>query len=141
MYNFPDNKIHGANMGPTWVLSAPDGPHVGPMNLAIGGDRRRQPGGTFVNMALHRNNQEAEWDILKKPSSSVNARTCASKCKSNGGITVAAVDLWVLDLWVNMVLIDSSSSECQLINYQNEIAIGMVIWQKDIRLIMAVCFI
>ena len=26
---------HGANMGPTWVLSAPDGPHVGPMNLAI----------------------------------------------------------------------------------------------------------
>ena len=23
------------SMGPTWVLSAPDGPHVGPMNLAI----------------------------------------------------------------------------------------------------------
>ena len=22
-------------MGPTWVLSAPDGPNVGPMNLAI----------------------------------------------------------------------------------------------------------
>ena len=22
-------------MRPTWVLSAPDGPHVGPMNLAI----------------------------------------------------------------------------------------------------------
>ena len=34
-HNFPDNKIHGANMGPTWVLSAPDGPSVGPMNLAI----------------------------------------------------------------------------------------------------------
>ena len=32
---YPDNKGHGANMGPTWVLSAPDGPHVGPMNLAI----------------------------------------------------------------------------------------------------------
>ena len=31
----PDNKVHGANMGPTWVLSVPDGPHVGPMNLAI----------------------------------------------------------------------------------------------------------
>ena len=25
---FPDSKVHGANMGPTWVLSAPDGPHV-----------------------------------------------------------------------------------------------------------------
>ena len=32
---FPDSKVHGANMGPTWVLWAPDGPHVGPMNLAI----------------------------------------------------------------------------------------------------------
>ena len=30
----PDSKVHGANMGPTWVLSAPDGPHAGPMNLA-----------------------------------------------------------------------------------------------------------
>ena len=24
----PDCKFHGANMGPTWVLPAPDGPHV-----------------------------------------------------------------------------------------------------------------
>ena len=31
----PDNKVHGANMGPTWVLLAPDGSHFGPMNLAI----------------------------------------------------------------------------------------------------------
>ena len=33
--SYPDSKIHGANMGPTWVLSAPGGPHVGPFNLAI----------------------------------------------------------------------------------------------------------
>ena len=32
----PDSKAHGANMGPTWVLSSPGGPHVGPMNLATG---------------------------------------------------------------------------------------------------------
>ena len=31
----PDSKVHGANMGPTWVLSAPDVPHDDPMNLAI----------------------------------------------------------------------------------------------------------
>ena len=31
----PDSKVHGDNMGPSWVLSAPDGPHVGPMNLTI----------------------------------------------------------------------------------------------------------
>ena len=35
MHNKPDSKVHGANIGPTWVLSAPDGPHVGSMNLAI----------------------------------------------------------------------------------------------------------
>ena len=36
-YQVPDSKAHWANMGPTWVLSAPGGPHVGPMNLAIRG--------------------------------------------------------------------------------------------------------
>ena len=30
-----DSNVHGANMGPNWVLSAPEGPHVGPMKLAI----------------------------------------------------------------------------------------------------------
>ena len=33
--SLPDSKVHGAYMGPTWVLSAPAGPHIGPMNLAI----------------------------------------------------------------------------------------------------------
>ena len=35
--NNPDSKVHGANMGPTWVLPAPGGPHVGPINFAICG--------------------------------------------------------------------------------------------------------
>ena len=35
-----NSKVHGANMGPTWVLSAPDGPHVGPMNRAVRGGSR-----------------------------------------------------------------------------------------------------
>ena len=35
LIDIPDSKVHGANMGPTWVLSAPDGPHVGLMNFAI----------------------------------------------------------------------------------------------------------
>ena len=34
----PDNKDHGANMAPTWVLSDPGRPQVGPMNLAIWDD-------------------------------------------------------------------------------------------------------
>ena len=33
--NFPDSKAHGADIGPNRVLSAADGSHVGPMNLAI----------------------------------------------------------------------------------------------------------
>ena len=37
---FPDSKVDGANMGPTWVLSAQDGPDVGAMNLAIRVDMR-----------------------------------------------------------------------------------------------------
>ena len=36
-YPVPDTKVHGVNMGPTWVLSAPDEPHVSPMSLVIRG--------------------------------------------------------------------------------------------------------
>ena len=38
IWTIPDTKVHGANMRPTWVLPAPDGPHVGPMNLVIRDD-------------------------------------------------------------------------------------------------------
>ena len=31
----PENKVHGANMGPIWGRQDPGGPHVGPMNFAI----------------------------------------------------------------------------------------------------------
>ena len=34
--HIPDNKIHGANMGPTWVLSSPDGPMLAPWTLLSG---------------------------------------------------------------------------------------------------------
>ena len=34
--SYPDSKVHGANMGPIRGRQDPDGPHVGPMNLAIG---------------------------------------------------------------------------------------------------------
>ena len=33
----PDSKVHGANIGPTSVLAAPDGRHVGPMNFCYQG--------------------------------------------------------------------------------------------------------
>ena len=34
---YPDSKVHGANMGPTWGRQDPGGPHVDPMNLGIRG--------------------------------------------------------------------------------------------------------
>ena len=38
--NVPDNKVHGANMGPIWGRQDPGGPHVGPINFAIWGNIR-----------------------------------------------------------------------------------------------------
>ena len=35
--NTPDSKVDGDSIRPKWVLPAPDGPHVGPMDLAIRG--------------------------------------------------------------------------------------------------------
>ena len=35
MQNYPDSKVYGANMGPTWGRQDPGGPHVGPMNIVI----------------------------------------------------------------------------------------------------------
>ena len=34
---YPDNKVHGANMGPIWGRQDPGGPNVGPMNFATWG--------------------------------------------------------------------------------------------------------
>ena len=36
------NLIHGANMGPTWVLVAQGGPHVGSINLAIRAEKLKE---------------------------------------------------------------------------------------------------
>ena len=51
MDDIPDSKVHGANMGPTWVLLAPDGPHDGPMNLAIRDCTFLHPSNTHAALA------------------------------------------------------------------------------------------
>ena len=35
LYDYPDNKEYGANMGHIWGRQDPGGPHVGPMDFAI----------------------------------------------------------------------------------------------------------
>ena len=59
-------------MGPTWVLTAPDGPHVGPMNLAIVitlyGDDDEEEVGTRVSSILPRKPlavQSTQWGVNK----------------------------------------------------------------------------
>ena len=54
--SLPDSKVHVANMGPNWVLAAPGGPNVGPMNLAIRvvrGIRRSPMDSTRAGPVIH----------------------------------------------------------------------------------------
>ena len=48
----PDSKVHGGNMGPTWVQSAPDGPHVGPHELCYQGPLLSTDNRWFFNQFL-----------------------------------------------------------------------------------------
>ena len=52
--NIPDSRDHGAKLGPTWVMSAPDGPHVRPMNLATKVyDLLLSESGRMINLYFH----------------------------------------------------------------------------------------
>ena len=61
MWHIPDSQVHGANMGPTWVLSAPDGLHVGPMNPAI------------------RDRHENSWVFVRNPNLAITVPTDAPR--------------------------------------------------------------
>ena len=52
--NTSDSKVRGANMGPTSALSAPDRPHVGPINLAIRDISQYQHPLKLLNQYVHR---------------------------------------------------------------------------------------
>ena len=70
--SIPDSKLHGANMGPTWVLSAPDGPRVGPMNLVIRDvkhyeiSRGTHTYGQCVCVHRHHYRLTGNWRIMKE---------------------------------------------------------------------------
>ena len=54
----PDSKVHGTDMGPTWVLSATDGPHIGPWTLlselvfAVFGDNGHAEFGSLLLVSI-----------------------------------------------------------------------------------------
>ena len=49
----PDSKVHGANMGPTWVLSAPDGPMLAPWTLLSGITRTSDEPSSLKYVRIH----------------------------------------------------------------------------------------
>ena len=49
IHGIPGSKVHEANMRLTWVLSAPEGPYVGPVNFAI---RDTKESGDFNNKSI-----------------------------------------------------------------------------------------
>ena len=51
--SIPDNKVHGANMGPTWVLSAPDGRMLAPWTLLSGIFLQRCAVNPFNHLTWH----------------------------------------------------------------------------------------
>ena len=61
----PDSKVHVAHMGPTWVLSAPGRPHVGPMNLALSDDNSSSSFQThFTHVCHHIICNQSSWSCF-----------------------------------------------------------------------------
>ena len=65
----PDSKVQGANMGPTWALSVPDGPHVSLINLAIWVGFAYTFFSTLVTIRLHSGSDEYYYIDHVKPQS------------------------------------------------------------------------
>ena len=63
----PESKFHGANRGPTGVLSVPDGPHVDPMNLAIrGGVQQLSTSCDITSLAVRPTDIERSMQTCRK---------------------------------------------------------------------------
>ena len=84
--NFPDSKVHGANMGPIWGRQDPGGPHVGPMNFAI-----------WVIMAQVPLKQH--WHIWATPSPLCLASVRASVYKYSLYVLAVILFLWLCIRW------------------------------------------
>ena len=90
LYDTPDSKIHGANMGPTWVLSAPDGPHVCPMKLAI----RDVINGTHHMMTTSNGNFSLLLVLCE------GNPPVTHKCQWHGALTFSLIFAWT-NGWTN----------------------------------------
>ena len=61
---FPDNKVHGANMGPIWGRQDPGRPHVVPMNFVIWVHYWVPRTGNYLNQWWPSWQAHISWDLL-----------------------------------------------------------------------------
>ena len=89
----PDSKVHGADMGPTWLRQDPGGPHVDPMNLAIWGiicNMRQWTGPALVQKMNYLNQHRliVNWTLMNQLQLTFNQNArfpswkCISKCQN-----------------------------------------------------------
>ena len=74
MLQFPDSKVHGTNMGPTWVLPAQMGPMLAPWTLLSGTHRGYQSSVTALSPKMTLNivdmtasNVASDWRAYASP--------------------------------------------------------------------------
>ena len=81
LFRYPDSKVYGAHMGPTWGRQDPGGLHVGPMNFVI-----------WVSMyQAQKIKENYEYNQLEM---SIH-RYCADKSAQKAGIQIAFCCIWV----------------------------------------------
>ena len=62
----PDSKVHGANIGPTWVLSAPDGPHIAPWEYHPAMTTAVATMSDFDNLCIKTDSSRGNMETFKK---------------------------------------------------------------------------
>ena len=95
MYCTPNSKVHGTTiMGPTWVLSAADGPHVDPMNLAIRGITKSAP---LPSGAVQRYTQVNDYIVYSSALSGTHLSTWVHSPSSSNIHHIRHLSDWLND--------------------------------------------
>ena len=86
-------------MGPTWVLSAPDGTHIGPMNLAITGVSKHEAWLKAVQLAPWATGFAAIY--FHEHMSRIEQQTCLMIIQGKHVIYICQHPLWMMT-WANV---------------------------------------
>ena len=106
-YNYPDSNVHGANKGPTWLLSAPDGPILAPWTLLSGYTKQKtgkpfahSMGNTcfvFNRTIISCNHRKAEWLIGPPKCQYLQVKL---QHDDLGSVCINVITWTILDFWI-----------------------------------------